>query len=530
MAKFLSIKDYSEIFNKLRAVKNGKELDMFKRRISKRFGVPLISNFQLLKVYHKLLKAKSLHRGREIENLLKMRPIRSMSGVVNISVLTKEYPCPGKCLYCPKEKGIPKSYLSGEPAVERAKMLKFSPYRQTKERIESLEMEGHEPEKIEARIVGGTWSYYPKNYQTHFIKKIYDAANGRTGINLAASQKSNETAKHRIVALSVETRPDYINEDEIASLRNFGVTKVELGVQSIYNNVLDFVLRGHTAEKTVEASRLLKDAGFKLSYQMMLNLPKSSAARDFEMFKQIFGNSDFKPDYLKIYPLALLREAPLYHLYKNKKFKIYSESELIDLIRKIKQITPYWTRIERVIRDIPAHKIFAGGVKTSNLRQVIHDQSDGLSAICRCIRCREIKAKYNPDEKIYSFREDYESAGGREIFLSFESKDRIKLLSFLRLRIPSYHFNGGRHFLKVLESCAIIREIKSVGVLTPVGQTKRAPQHKGFGRRLLEEAEIITQKEFGIKKIAAIAAIGARQYFRKNGYRLKDTYMLKDLR
>src|SRR3990170_4503593 len=487
MAKFLSIKDYNEIFNKLRAVKNGKELDMFKRRISKRFGVPLISNFQLLKVYHKSLKAKSLHRSREIENLLKMRPIRSMSGVVNISVLTKEYPCPGKCLYCPKEKGIPKSYLSGEPAVERAKMLKFSPYRQTKERIESLEMEGHEPEKI------------------------------------------NETAKHRIVALSVETRPDYINEDEIICLRNFGVTKVELGVQSIYNNVLDFVLRGHSAEKTVEASRLLKDAGFKLSYQMMLNLPKSSAARDFEMFKQIFGNSDFKPDYLKIYPLALLREAPLYHFYKNNKFKIYSEAELIELIRKIKKITPYWTRIERVIRDIPAHKIFEGGVKTSNLRQVIHDQADGLSVICRCIRCRETKAKYNHDEKIYLFREDYESAGGREIFLSFESKDRIKLLSFLRLRIPSCHFNGGRHFLKVLQNSAIIREIKSVGVLTPVGQTKRAPQHKGFGRKLLETAENIARKEFALEKIAAIAAIGARQYFRKNGYKLNNSYMVKNL-
>lgn len=530
MAKFLSIKDYSEIFNKLRAVKNGKELDMFKRRISKQFGAPLISNFQLLKVYHKLLKAKSAKRDENIENLLKMRPIRSMSGVVNISVLTKEYPCPGKCLYCPKERGIPKSYLSGEPAVERAKMLKFSPYLQTKERIESLEMEGHEPEKIEARIVGGTWSYYPKNYQTRFIKKIFDAANGRAGKDFAAAQKINETAKHRIVALSVETRPDYISEDEIARLINFGVTKVELGVQSIYDDVLDFVLRGHAAEKTIAASRLLKDAGFKLSYQMMLNLPKSSAERDYEMFEQIFGNENFKPDYLKIYPLALLREAPLYHLYKNNKFKIYSESELIELIRKIKKITPYWTRIERVIRDIPAHKIFEGGVKTSNLRQVIHDQADGLSTVCRCIRCREIKARYNPEDKFYLFREDYESAGGREIFLSFESKDRTKLASFLRLRIPSQYFSGQKHFLKVLGNSAIIREIKSVGELVPVGKTRRAHQHKGLGRKLLETAENIARKEFSLEKIAAIAAIGARQYFRKNGYKLKNTYMVKKLK
>ncbi|MEK7130332.1 MAG: tRNA uridine(34) 5-carboxymethylaminomethyl modification radical SAM/GNAT enzyme Elp3, partial [Patescibacteria group bacterium] len=285
--------------------------------------------------------------------------------------------------------------------------------------------------------------------------------------------------------------------------------------------------RGHTIEKTIEASRLLKDAGFKLSYQMMLNLPKSSANRDFEMFEQIFENADFKPDYLKIYPLALLSEAPLHHLYKNKKFKIYNGSELIDLIKKIKKITPYWTRIERVIRDIPADKVFEGGVKTSNLRQAIHDQADGLGVICRCIRCREIKARYDPDEKFYLFREDYASAGGREIFLSFESSGRTKLASFLRLRIPSYHFNGGRHFFKVLENSAVIREIKSVGELTPVGETKRAPQHKGFGRRLLEESEIIAQKEFGIKKIAAIAAIGARQYFRKNGYKLKDSYMVK---
>jgi len=292
-------------------VKTSADLAVVKREIAKKYKIPCPSNIELLKAYHELVKNKRVKPSKTIENLLKTRPIRSLSGIVNISVLTKSYPCPGKCLYCPIENGIPKSYVSGEPAVERAKKLKYDPYLQVKKRIEMLKAEGHPTDKIELRIVGGTWSYYPKKYQTWFIKRCFDACNSMQRSNLCTAQKLNEKAKHRIVGLSIETRPDFINEKEIRRLRKLGVTMVELGVQSIYDDVLKLNLRGHGVKEIILATKLLKDAGFKVLYQMMPNLPGSNLKKDEKMFEELFQNSDFQPDLLKIYPCALLKEAPL---------------------------------------------------------------------------------------------------------------------------------------------------------------------------------------------------------------------------
>jgi len=226
-------------------VKTQAGLALVKRRMAKKYKIPCPANINLLKTYHEMVKNKRVKKLAKIENLLKTRPIRSLSGIVNISVLTKPYPCPGKCLYCPIEKGIPKSYVSGEPAVERAKRLNYDPYSQVKKRIEMLESEGHPADKIELRIVGGTWSFYPKNYQSWFVKKCFDACNEKTGKSLKEAQRLNEKVKHRIVGLSVETRPDFIDVKEIKRLRELGVTMVELGVQSIYNNILKLNRRGH---------------------------------------------------------------------------------------------------------------------------------------------------------------------------------------------------------------------------------------------------------------------------------------------
>jgi len=234
-------------------IKTPADLAFFKRKVSKKYKIPCPNNIELLKVYHKLVKNKRIKKSEKLEDLLRTRPIRSLSGIVNISVLTKPYPCPGKCLYCPTEKGIPKSYVSGEPAVERAKRLNYNPYLQVKKRIEMLENEGHPTDKIELRIVGGTWSYYPKDYQSWFITSCFAACNTelrrtirRTTLkDLEKTQKLNEKAKHRIVGLSIETRPDFINVEEIKWLRKLGITMVELGVQSIYDDVLKLNLRGH---------------------------------------------------------------------------------------------------------------------------------------------------------------------------------------------------------------------------------------------------------------------------------------------
>jgi len=501
-----------------RQAKTRADLDSFKRKIAKKYEIPCPSNIGLLKAYHKLVKNKIVKKSPILEELLRTRPIRSLSGIVNISVLTKPYPCPGKCLYCPTEKGIPKSYVSGEPAVERAKKLNYDPYLQVRKRIEMLKLEGHPTDKIELRIVGGTWSYYPKKYQNWFIKKCFDAGNKKSSKDLKRAQKLNEMARHRIVGLSIETRPDFINLSEIQRLRGLGVTMVELGVQSIYDDVLKINLRGHGVKETILATKLLKDAGFKVLYQMMPNLPGSNLKKDEKMFGELFSNPNFQPDLLKIYPCALLKEAPLYKWWKAGKYKPYTESQLINLVKKIKKKIPYYVRIQRITRDIPSQRILVGAAKISNLRQIIAREMEREGWQCRCIRCREVREKYEPKEKLYLYRQDYDASGGREIFLSFENKNRTKLYSLLRLRITS-------------QNKATVREIHTYGQLYPLrGRVALiSPQHKGLGKKLIKEAEKIAKKEFGLNKIAVISGVGVRNYWKKLGYKLKDTYMIKNL-
>ena len=499
-------------------MKTRADLDSFKREIAKKYEIPCPSNIGLLKAYHKLVKNKIVKKSPILEELLRTRPIRSLSGIVNISVLTKPYPCPGKCLYCPTEKGIPKSYVSGEPAVERAKKLNYDPYLQVRKRIEMLKLEGHPTDKIELRIVGGTWSYYPKKYQNWFIKKCFDAGNKKSSKDLKRAQKLNEMARHRIVGLSIETRPDFINLSEIQRLRGLGVTMVELGVQSIYDDVLKINLRGHGVKETILATKLLKDAGFKVLYQMMPNLPGSNLKKDEKMFGELFSNPNFQPDLLKVYPCALLKEAPLYKWWKAGKYKPYTESQLINLVKKIKKKIPYYVRIQRITRDIPSQRILVGAAKISNLRQIIAREMEREGWQCRCIRCREVREKYEPKEKLYLYRQDYDASGGREIFLSFENKNRTKLYSLLRLRITS-------------QNKATVREIHTYGQLYPLrGRVALiSPQHKGLGKKLIKEAEKIAKKEFGLNKIAVISGVGVRNYWKKLGYKLKDTYMIKNL-
>jgi len=490
-------------------------LARLKRKTAKKYKVFCPANLSLLKTYHEMVKNKRMSPERNIENLLITRPIRSLSGIVNISVLTKEYPCPGKCLYCPQESGIPKSYVSGEPAVERAKRLRYDPYLQTKKRIEMLEDQGHSTDKIELRIVGGTWSYYPKQYQNWFVKSCFDACNEKISINLGKAQQVNEKAKHRIVGLSVETRPDFIDETEIKRLRKLGATLVELGVQSIYNDVLKKNLRGHGSKEIILATKLLKNAGFKVLYQMMPNLPGSNLGKDEKMFKELFTNPDFQPDLLKIYPCALLKEAPLYKLWRNGRYRPYTESQLTNLIKKIKRIIPYYVRIQRISRDIPSSSIVSGPAKISNLRQLLSEKMKEENWQCKCIRCREVREKHAPEEKIFLFRQDYEASGGKEIFLSFESEKR-KLHSLLRLRITPKE--------------ALIREIHTYGLSVPIAKKGESPQHHGLGKKLIKTAEKIAKNEFDSKKISVIAGIGARDYFKKLGYKLENTYMVKTLR
>lgn len=548
-------------------VKTLADLAKVKRKIAKKYKTFCLANVELLKAYHKLLKGKRIKENKILEELLRIKRVRSLSGIVVISVLTKPYPCPGHCLYCPTQNGIPKSYLDNEPAVMRAILNKFDPYLQVKTRLKSLKLTGHPTDKLELIVIGGTWSYLPKKYQTWFVKRCFDACNKYVSKNLERAQKINEKAKHRIIGITLETRPDYVNKKEIERMRKLGATRVEMGVQSLYDNVLKINQRGHKVETVIKATKLLKDAGFKICYHMMPNLPGSDFKKDKKMFQELFSNPDFQPDLLKIYPCVVLKEAQLYKLWQVGQYKPYNIHQLIKLLKNIKKRIPYYCRIQRLIRDIPSQSIIAG-CKTSNLRQIIFEDMKKEGWKCRCIRCREIREAYDPKTKLYLFRKDYDASEGKEIFLSYEEKNRKKLYSLLRLRILSFTYQRQTlknkhpqgHFLPVLQNAAIIREVHTYGQLVPLSEKKIAPQHRGLGKKLIKIAEKIVYTEFGqstknefgsrphtkqrqgakinkisprygvgVRKIAVISGVGVRNYWRELGYQLENDYMIKNL-
>jgi len=479
------------------------------------------SNVKLREVYNTLVAEGDVEPSETLEKLLITKRMRSLSGVSVITVLTKAYPCPGNCIYCPTEIDVPKSYLSNEPAVMRAILNKYDAFDQIKTRLDSLKLQGHPIDKVELIVIGGTFSYLPRDYQEEFIKRCFDALNGSDSKDLVEAKAKNEKEKSRCVGLTLETRPDYIDEEEVKWFRYLGATRVELGAQSLDDKILELNKRGHKIVETKKATRLLKDAGFKICYHLMPNLYGSDVEKDKKLFREVFSNSDYRPDYIKIYPCMVTKNTPLFNLYKKGEYRSYMNEELIDVITDIKKHTPYWVRIMRTIRDIPATSIESGSV-TSNLRQVILERAIKEGWQCHCIRCREIgsqsqKPKAN-SKKLYV--EEYEASDGKEIFLSYESVDR-KLYSLLRLRLTS------GQFINELKGAAIIREVHTYGQEIGVGEEGKT-QHVGFGKKLVIEAEKIAQKE-GYNKIAVISGVGVRDYYRKLGYNLIGEYMVKEL-
>lgn len=522
----------------------------FKREFFNKYKLKQVSNTELLELYNKLAK-KQLHPNSKMTDILKKRKIRTLSGVAPIAVLTKSFGCPGECAYCPTEARMPKSYLSNEPAVMRAVLCNFNPYKQVSVRIQALLANGHEVDKIELIVMGGTWSSFSEKYKYWYITECFKAANNygkkvKTDESdnfskfkiadlkkaLKKEQKKNEKATYKIVGLTLETRPDFINIKEVLEMRDLGCTRVELGVQAVDDKILTLNKRGHDVQSIVDATKLLKMAGFKICYHLMPNLPGATPKKDFEMLKEVFYNERFVPDHIKIYPCVVVKGAEIYEWWKAGKYKPYADKQLIDLLVKAKKIIPYYIRIIRLIRDIPTTSIEAGN-KVSNLRQTLQSQlhSEGLS--CRCIRCREPR-----DQKITMgeeklFIEKYKALGGTEYFLSFETADRKTILAFLRLRVPENSTDSFYKNFPELAGASLIRELHTYGKLIPVvvGDKKKSDvvQHQGFGKRLMVEAEKITQ-ENNLNKIAVIAGIGVREYYKKLDYRLDGTYMTKSLK
>lgn len=497
------------------------------RRFSKENGCSFLQKDELLKVYQKMLKDGTIKRHIDLERVIQMKNVRSQSGIAVVSVLTKPFPCPGQCIFCPTENGVPKSYLSNEPAVMRAIANGYHPYKQVQSRLKALRDTGHNIDKITIRIIGGSWSSYSHSYQSWFIRQLFRACNDfslakKTTGGLAKLQEINESAESRIVELSIETRPDMVNKSELLRLRSYGVTKVELGVQSIDDEVLRLNKRGTDTSATISATKLLKDFGFKVSYQMMLNLYGSSPALDIKVFKEIFKCKLFRPDHLKIYPLALVANSALYEIHQQGGFTPYDKETLIKLLSKIKQSIPKYCRVERVIRDIPASHIVEGGASVSNLRQEVEKALSTKGKSCQCIRCREIKG-HQPTGEVGLHVNQYEASFGEEFFV-YVSDTQDRLIGFLRLRI-----SDNRDVPNALKHSAIIREIHVYGPSVKIGKRREdAQQHLGYGKMMIKAAEQIA-RDHSKKKIAVIAGVGVRAYFRTQGYNLENSYMTKEI-
>jgi len=472
------------------------ELMKIKRILAKKHGIGILRNSDVFKGYLKLLEKGEIKRDEKLERLLKKRAIRTMSGIAPVAVLTKPYPCPGKCAYCPHELGMPVSYLSNEPAVMRAIRNKYNPYKQVRMRLTAMEANGHRPEKIELIVLGGTWSFLPEKYKYWYILECFRAANdyqlkegkkkgGKTKKTLpilelkkvlAKEQKKNEKAKYKIVGLTLETRPDYINDKELKEMRELGCTRVEIGVQAVDDQILKLNKRGHGVAEITKATKLLKDYGFKVTYHVMLALPGASPKKDLEMFKKLFLDERFCPDQIKLYPTVVTKGSLLYKWWKSGKYKPYSDRVLEKLIIDCKKVVPRYVRIIRLIRDIPGESIEAGN-KITNLRQVIKNKG----VVCNCIRCRECRDKEIKKRDLKLNIKKYKASEGEEYFISFDSKDKKTLYGFCRLRLPK---KKDQIEINVLKNSALARELHVYGELVPEGAKKKT-QHRGLGKRLI---------------------------------------------
>lgn len=487
----------------------------------------------------------------ELESLrpiLMKKPTRTISGVAIVAVMCRPHKCPhGRCKYCPESSIAPPSYTGEEPAALRARMFHFHPYVQTFNRLYQLKNIGHSIDKVELIIMGGTFASCTLDYQEWFVTQSLRAMNDFETVSkkipvnqreikiippedfqyIHDAQKNNEHSKVRCIGLTFETRPDYAKMEDINRMLQFGVTRVELGVQTLYNHIYKRVDRGHKIQDVIEANQLLRDSGIKVAMHMMPGL-LSSFSSDVNMFKRLFNEPLFSPDMLKIYPCLVTEGSEFYDMWKKGEYEPYTSQQAVDLIVEVKKILPKWVRTMRIQRDIPATLIDAG-VKKSNLGELVYNRLEEEDIQCQCIRCREVGHKkahgIEPDyNNIELLRTDYDVVGGHEIFLSIEDVENDILIGFTRLRIPS-----NRVFRKeITSSSSLIRELHVYGQMQKIGKNDdNLWQHKGYGAQLLEEAERIAKDEYNKNKMLIISGIGVRDYYRKFGYYKDGPYMSK---
>ena len=459
-----------------------------------------------------------------VEPFLRNKPVRTMSGVAPVAVMTSPFDCPhGRCTYCPggTRNNTPQSYTGQEPAALRGSMYEYDPFRQTENRLNQLRAIGHPTDKIELIIMGGTFTSRPEEYQEWFVKRCFDAMNGSESESLERAQVENEGAKRRCVGMTVETRPDWFGPPQESKSRSLGATKVEFGVQILDDAVLDGVRRGHHVKEVVDSTSRAKDAGLKVAYHMMPGLPGSSSERDLDSFKMMIEDERFRPDMLKIYPTLVVKGTVLYDQWTRGEYHPMSLDDTVRLLATVKREIPPWMRILRIQRDIPV-KLIEDGVRKSHLRELVMARLEEDGARCRCIRCREIghvptraEAADKSDVELKSLR--YAASGGSEHFLSFEVPSLDALVGYARFRMPGGDIDG----------IGLVRELHVYGQMVPISDKPgKNWQHRGYGERLLAECERIAS-DAGLREIWVTSGVGARNYYRRLGYSLRGSYMAK---
>ena len=490
-----------------------------------RRGLPWLSKAQVLAAYEQLCAAGHVAFDPELRAHLQMKPMRTQSGVSVVTVLTKPYPCPGKCIFCPTDVRMPKSYLHDEPGAQRAERHGFDPHAQTASRLRALEKIGHPTEKIELLILGGTWSSYRRDYQEWFVKRCFDALNGFESATLAEAQTANANGRRRNVGLVVETRQDHVDVDELRWFRYLGVTKVQVGIQTLDERVLALNKRGHDVQSTRDAFRLLRLAGFKIHGHWMANLLGATVASDIEDFGRLWNDPAIRPDELKLYPCMLLPNAELHNYWLRGEYTPYTEEEVVDVLAACKAQVPRYVRLNRVVRDFPTTNVVAGN-KKANLRQLAQGRLREEGHPCRCIRCREIRRDAIRFEELELRELVYETDATMEHFLSYETAAGFphedRLAGFLRLSLP---VPAIAHPLAELAGHAMIREVHVYGPALNLGDDSRGEaQHIGLGTRLVERAKEIARAS-GYRRLAVISAIGTREYYARLGFELDGLYM-----
>jgi len=486
-------------------------------------GAGFLSKHTLITAYRNQVRDGIRQEDQNLLKIIRLKPMRTMSGVTTVTVLTKPYPCPGQCIFCPDYEEMPVSYLPDEPGAMRALFHKYDPYSQVASRIEALHEIGHPTDKIELLVLGGSWSAYKDDYQTWFIKSCFDAMNGFESDTLTQAQDLNEQAQHKNVGLVLETRPDLITLMELSRMRKLGVTKVQMGIQSLDNQILEMNNRGHTVEEAKEGVAKLRAAGYKIVLHWMPNLLGSTIESDRKDFDRLWDG--FAPDEIKIYPTQLLENTGLHDIWMEGNYQPYSTEELIQLISDIKPTIPRYCRVNRVVRDIPSQNVVEGNRRTS-LRQDIQAEVKRRGENCQCIRCREVRGQEIDITSLKLNDQVYFSNGCEEHFLSYDTEDD-HLAGFLRLSLPGT--DAVDTGIDDLHQAAIIREVHIYGESLPVGEEKAgAAQHAGLGTTLLEEGEKIAAEK-GFLKIAVISAVGTRRYYLDRGYKRGELYLVKQL-